>query len=187
LWQAWQYYPELVALLAETQVTGSPAWVGPILAPVGRRVLAGIVDLILNLALVVPLLVALYSLLPVQLIVQLTQFYQFVLQGMTPQTPSPPVPLWFEVLGNAIFLGMGTLYYTGFVAAHGRTPAKSLLRLQVVDAQGRKPAFLKALLRALVFVASVYIFYGIPLIFAFLNPQRRGLHDMVAGTYVVEL
>ena len=48
------------------------------------------------------------------------------------------------------------------------------------------PSLAKALIRAFVFVISVYFFYGIPLLYAFFHPQRRGLHDLAADTYVVE-
>ena len=72
-----------------------------------------------------------------------------------------------------------------FIAAHGQTPAKSLLRLRVVDQFGQKPDLLKVLLRAVVLIFSISLFF-IPLTYAFFNPQRRALHDFVAGTYVVE-
>ena len=77
------------------------------------------------------------------------------------------------------------LYFTGFHAAHGQTPAKALLRLRVVDSSGQKPGLAKALLRALALIFSMSLFF-IPLVYAFLNPQRRTLHDFVAGTYVVK-
>jgi len=76
------------------------------------------------------------------------------------------------------------VYMAGFHAAHGQTPAKAILRLRVVDQNGQKPAFLKALLRAMGFVVSFY-FYGILFFYVFFNPQRRSFHDFVAGTYVV--
>jgi uncharacterized RDD family membrane protein YckC len=77
------------------------------------------------------------------------------------------------------------LYFAGFLAAHGRTPAKSVLRLRVVDAQGRNPTFAMALLRGFVVMICVNL-WCLPMLYAFFNPQRRALHDIVAGTYVVE-
>jgi uncharacterized RDD family membrane protein YckC len=185
LWQAWQYYPELVALLAEMRATGLA--VGPVLAPVGRRILAGVLDLVLNLVLIMPLILVFYFFLPGDLLIRLFQYSQLILQGTSPLPQPPQIPFWFQAGYDAIFLGVGMLYYTGFHALHGHTPAKAVTRLRVVDAQGRKPPFLKVLLRALVFVVSVYVFYGIPLFYILLNPQRRALHDLVAGTYVVEM
>jgi uncharacterized RDD family membrane protein YckC len=180
-WNAWQHYPELVALLAEVQVSGAIAPSSlTVLAPFGRRVTAGVADIILSFALALPLaFVSVFSL-PVDLIVRMQLFYQ----GLIPAQPAFPV--WFIVLINGLCFFIPLLYFAGFIAAHGRTPAKSLLNLQVVDALGRKPAPAQALMRALIFMISVYFFYGIPLLYAFFNPQRRTLHDIAAGTYVVE-
>jgi uncharacterized RDD family membrane protein YckC len=77
------------------------------------------------------------------------------------------------------------LFLAGFLVAHGQTPAKALLRLRVVDQLGQKPGLLKCLLRTLVLIFSINLFF-IPLTYAFFNPQRRALHDFIAGTYVIE-
>ncbi len=77
------------------------------------------------------------------------------------------------------------VFFAGFVAAHGKTPGKALLRLRVVDQLGKKPDAAKVLLRTVVLLFSIYLFF-IPLTYAFFNPQRRALHDFIAGTYVVE-
>jgi uncharacterized RDD family membrane protein YckC len=181
-WNAWQHYPELVALLAEVHATGAiiPSAL-PVLAPFGRRVTACVIDLCLSFALAMPLaLVSIFSL-PVDLLVRMQDYYHNLTQVQ------PAFPIWFIAMFNLILFGLPFLYYAGFLAAHGRTPAKSIMHLQVVDALGRKPAFGQALMRAFVFMISVYFFYGIPLFYAFFNPQRRALHDIAAGTYVVEL
>ena len=183
-WHAWHFYPELVALLAEVRVSGVPSASVPVLAPMGRRSAAFLLDLVMSFILVVILWLMIYWLLPPALIARLILYTQAVLQGLTPAAPT--LPSWFEVAANVIFLVVPTLYYTGFHTAHGRTPAKSIFHLQVTDAEGRKPTLGKALIRALIFVLSVYFFYGIPLLYAFFNPQRRTLHDLAAGTYVVE-
>jgi uncharacterized RDD family membrane protein YckC len=151
---------------------------------VGRRVLAFLGDFLMSLLLIAPLTMLLYSLLPSDVLANYWFYIQAVSQGMT---ATNPVPLWFQVLGNIVMLIVPLAYYGGFHAVMGRTPAKSLLQIQVVDAQGNKPRFDKALLRAFIYSVSVYYFYGIPLFYAFLNPQRRALHDIAAGTYVVEL
>jgi uncharacterized RDD family membrane protein YckC len=44
---------------------------------------------------------------------------------------------------------------------------------------------MKSFLRALVLIFSMSLFF-IPFAYAFFNPQRRALHDFIAGTYVVE-
>jgi len=90
-----------------------------------------------------------------------------------------------RAIGSLIADSMLALYMTGFLAAHGRTPAKSIFRIKVVDQTGQKPSMAKALLRALVLVLSLGL-SGIPLLYAFFNPERRAFHDFIAGTYVVE-
>jgi uncharacterized RDD family membrane protein YckC len=179
-WQSWQTYPELVALLAEIQGTG--ALTGPtgrVIAPAIRRILACALDLILCSFLSSPILSVVMTL---SLPDWQAQFWQIVLQ---PQTPMSPQFVHYIMLSNIIFYVILVLYMTGFQAAHGQTPAKAIMRLRVVDQDGQKPGFTRAFLRALVFSASFY-FYGIPLFYAFFNPQRRALHDFAAGTYVVE-
>jgi uncharacterized RDD family membrane protein YckC len=184
IWHPWHFYPELVALLAEVRVTGMPPPPPPpatVLAPLGRRFLAGIVDLILVHILVMPLVLVSFFLLPVDVVSHL------ILQSMVQGYPQIQAPPWFEALINAIYFGGLVIYYAGFQALHGQTPAKALLHLRVVDEVGRKPTLVKALLRALVLVISLVPLWSIPLFATLFHPQRRGLHDLAAGTYVVEL
>ncbi len=180
-WRPWQQHPELVALLAEAQATGHEAAV-PVIAPLGRRIMAGLLDLVLSHLLLMPILFTSVFFLPVDLTARL------MLQGVLPQAGPIQFPFWFEMLVDVIYFGGLTLYYTGFHARHGRTPAKSIARLRVVDFNGARPSPLKAFLRATVFIICISPpLWGLPLAYAFLNPQRRTLHDMVAGTYVVEM
>jgi uncharacterized RDD family membrane protein YckC len=182
-WNPWQYYPALVALLAEVRVTGPAEAPLPVTAPLGRRATACCLDLILAFGLAVPPVVALVLLIPPDLLASFMHYSQAVLNG---QTPASPYPLWFLALFNGFCFFLPMLYFGGFVAAHGFTPGKSLLHLKVVDAQGRKPGLWQSLMRAFVFMVCVYYFFGIPLFYAFFNPQRRALHDVAAGTYVIE-
>jgi uncharacterized RDD family membrane protein YckC len=178
-WHSWHFYPELVALLAEVRVTGLPPAM-PVLAPMGKRFLAGILDLILCHILIMPLLFVSIFLLPVDMASHL------FLQSVLP--PGPPIqfPSWYELLADVIYFGGILLYYAGYQAVHGRTPAKALMHLRVVDEAGQKPPLPKALLRALILIVSIFPLWTIPLFAIFFNPQRRALHDLAAGTYVVE-
>ena len=187
LWRVWQYYPELVALLAEVRVTGAiPGLAGLVPAPFGRRILAGVADLILSFILILPPLFVCFLLLPPDFMAQSSQYWQAVLNGQILTDPPPQPPLGFEMAIDGLRFGSLVLYYAGFHALHGRTPAKSVLHLRVVDLEGRKPAPMKAFIRALVYAISIMPLWGLPLLYVFLNPQRRTLHDIVAGTYVVE-
>lgn len=179
-WQPWQTHPELVALLAEARVTSPvPGQLGLVIAPLGKRILAGISDLILSHILAAPII-------GVMLTLNVPNWEQQVsLALFQPQLPLPQSFVYYMILGNLITYTMLAFYMAGFHAAHGKTPAKAIMRIRVVDQNGNKPTFVKSFLRAVAMVVSLSL-YGIPLAYAFFNPQRRTFHDFVAGTYVVE-
>jgi uncharacterized RDD family membrane protein YckC len=180
-WNPWQNYPELVALLAEVHVTSPvPGIPGLAIAPAGRRIGAFVLDLILINILAYPLLYVVKTTSGIPNLEE--QFMQLLFQ---PENPVSPEVVFYAVISNLISYTVMALYFAGFHAIHGQTPAKGLLRLRVVDQSGAKPGPLKAFFRALVLILSMSLF-GLPLVYAFFNPQRRALHDLVANTYVVE-
>jgi uncharacterized RDD family membrane protein YckC len=189
-WHPWQNYPELIALLAEVQVTSPvPGQPGLLLAPLGQRTLAFAFDLIL---LIIPTLIVFYTMIlvcfpdwVVRDVVAFNQFVQDMESGhqhpFTPPDPPPYALITAELLHDLILI----LYFSGFVAAHGKTPGKSILHLRVVDQTGKKPTLVKSLVRAFVLVISLGLFL-IPFAYIFFNPQRRAFHDLLADTYVVK-
>jgi uncharacterized RDD family membrane protein YckC len=182
LWQPWQYYPELVALLAEVRGTGSglsAGYSGLVLAPLGRRAAAFLIDLIL-------IYIPVFIISLVTLIIGLPDvFIKWVVSASLGQYVALQVPPAYEAFFDFILFGSIALYTAGFLWAHGKTPGKAILRLRVVDQNGEKPSAARALLRGLVLSFSVCLYF-FPLLYVFLNPQRRALHDFVAGTCVVE-
>jgi len=179
LWHPWQYYPELVALLAEVRVTNPiPGQAGLVIAPLGKRVLAIIIDLILNAFLTFPILFALA-------LIYIPDWFIHSTVASVLSQPTPDLPFHDRIMGSLISDLILAFYLAGFHAVHGRTPGKSMLRLKVVDQTGQKPKFAKSLLRALVMIVSMGL-YGIPFAYVFFNPQRRAFHDFIADTYVVE-
>ncbi len=191
LWQPWQYFPELVALLAESKASPTlPGDMALVMAPMGRRILAFVLDMILAYILLIPIvLVTWLAVFPDAFVQGNVAMEALLLYGQQLQyTP----PILVQETMQLIFLSGITLYMAGFHFAHGRTPAKSLLRLRVVGPDGEKPDAMRALLRGLVLASILlmlsffpYLFF-FPLLYAFLNPQRRALHDVMAGTFVVE-
>jgi uncharacterized RDD family membrane protein YckC len=180
-WQPWQNFPELIALLAEVHVTSPvPGQPGLVIAPMGKRILACIMDLILSSILTSPIF---YVWLTYTVPNWQNVFTQVLLQ---PQTPLPEPIFFYVMICNLVSYLALALYTAGFHAAHGKTPGKSLLRLRVVDQNGQKPSLAKSLIRGLVYALSLNYLYGLPLLYAFFNPQRRTVHDLLAGTYVVE-
>ena len=178
-WKPWQTYPELIALLAEVHVTCPvPGLPGLVLAPFPRRVLAFGLDLVLISVLVTPIFITL------ALIFLPDWFVHYIVAAAQPPFTHPDVPSQAQIFANLISDFMLLLYFTLFQAAHGKTPAKQIFRLRVVDQRGQRPGLVKATLRALALIFSMSLFF-LPLAYAFFNPQRRSLHDFIAGTYVV--
>jgi uncharacterized RDD family membrane protein YckC len=182
IWEPWQHYPELVALLAEAKATSRGA--GLTIAPLGRRVLAGIADVVLGYILALPIIFVVFviSLITVpDLPGQMIQFY------LHPQNPVPePLVIYLVEVSNLIYCGVLTLYMAGFQAAHGRTPAKALMHLRVAAPDGGNPPLIRSLLRGLLFSLSVIYLYCFPLLYLMLSPHRRAFHDYAADTCVVE-
>ena len=179
-WQPWQHYPELVALLAEVHVTSPvPGQPGLVIAPMGRRMAAFIIDLVLISILLTPIFVTL------AIVFLPDWFVQYVVASSRTPFSFPDLPFAGTIVSDIIYDITVVGFFAGFCAAHGQTPGKALLRLRVVDQSGGKPSLMKSFLRGVVLIFSMNLFF-IPLTYAFFNPQRRALHDLVAGTYVVE-
>ena len=183
-WEPWQHYPELVALVAEAQAA-SPASgaVGLTIAPMTRRILAGVADVILSYILALPIIGGVLIVLILKVPSLQDQMIQLYLHPYKP-VPEPLLSFFVEVY-YLTFYPVLTLYMAGFQAVHGQTPAKALMHLRVVGPDGGKPPFARSLLRGLLFSLSVYL-YCFPLLYVLLNPHRRAFHDYTADTCVVE-
>ena len=85
---------------------------------------------------------------------------------------------------GAVWLGLAVLWqFAGNLA--GGTPGKKILGLAVVTADGSFPGFGRALVRALGWLLSTP-FANFGFVVALFNARTRALHDILAGTYVVE-
>lgn len=178
-WHPWQYYPELVALLAEARVSGAAE--GPpgcVIAPIWRRILAWGLDMTFLSILLIPFGAMLEQIMP------LREVLRAMSDPVALQTLSGPLLAQVVAL-EFIINGCLVLYLTAFHTTLGFTPAKALLRIRVVNEIGQKPRPISAFIRALLLILSVNLFF-IPLAYAFLSPQRRTFHDLIARTYVVD-
>jgi uncharacterized RDD family membrane protein YckC len=97
-------------------------------------------------------------------------------RGVTPGAMIADGVLWLALA--ALWQYLGNL--------HGATPGKRLMGLRVVLADGSEPGRARALTRALawLFLSTPFANFGFWL--SLFNPRMRALHDLVAGTYVVE-
>lgn len=185
-WNDWQSYPELIALLAEVHVTSPvPGQPSMIIAPIGRRMAAFVLDLILVMLLYLPIIITIVLIWMPDLCTRYLQYVSAAVAANQPTLTPFEVPQSEEIAIDLVFDFVLLLYMFGFQLAHGRTPAKSLLRMRVVDETGAKPGPVKILLRTLILIFSIKLFF-IPLAYAFFNPQRRTFHDFLVGTYVIE-
>ena len=90
-----------------------------------------------------------------------------------------------------IGLGVGLIVYlynnVYLVATKGASIGKNFMKLKVTDLEGKYPiGYGKALLREVVgkFVSSIILYLGYLLIIV--DERKQGLHDKIAGTYVIK-
>ncbi|MBN1530496.1 MAG: RDD family protein [Thermoleophilaceae bacterium] len=89
-------------------------------------------------------------------------------------------------IGGALFVVWSCGYFVTFWSTTGQTPGARVMRLRVVRAGGGRLSAGRALLRVVYLTLA-----AIPLLLGFapvlVDERRRGLHDMLAGTVVVEV
>jgi uncharacterized RDD family membrane protein YckC len=90
-----------------------------------------------------------------------------------------PVIFWAVMLVILVFL-----YCFIFVAARGQTPGKRLVGVRVVTWYGEPPTLARSLLRTVGYLLSAGLLW-LGFIWIGFDREKRGLHDWIAGTYVV--
>jgi uncharacterized RDD family membrane protein YckC len=91
-----------------------------------------------------------------------------------------------SLLWLVVILAVSLAYFPWFWARGGQTPGMKLFRLRVVrDADGGPISGTAAVLRLLGFWVNSVVFY-IGFIWIFVDKRRRGWHDLIAGTVVIE-
>ncbi|MCB9752488.1 MAG: RDD family protein [Myxococcales bacterium] len=94
-------------------------------------------------------------------------------------------------LGNVLvwlapLLVMASLYTVLFTALMGRTPGQRAVGLVVISRRGERPRWHVAVLRLLGLLLGA-IPAGLGAIWIAIDREKRGLHDHIAGTYVVRV
>ena len=79
------------------------------------------------------------------------------------------------------------LAYQVLLTAHGQTLGKKVFGLKVVRADGSAPGFGTALLRQTVGYFVSNLLFGLGFLWVAFEPNNRGWHDLIAGTYVVSI
>jgi uncharacterized RDD family membrane protein YckC len=88
----------------------------------------------------------------------------------------------YALLTVALLIGL--LYGFLFTAATGATVGKRLLGLRVINVYGEKPQPWRTATRCLGVLLSAALL-GLGLLWIGFDREKRGLHDWLAGTYVI--
>jgi uncharacterized RDD family membrane protein YckC len=140
-----------------------------VLASIGKRFAALIVDSILVGVVSVPIAFAIMAFL-----------------SSTPNEPPSEETVTLYMLAMIGALGLWVLFYmTWFVGRFGATPGKMLLGIKIVRSDGSPVSYLRAFARFWAHQLSANIMY-IGFIIALFDEQRRGLHDHICDTRVIE-
>jgi uncharacterized RDD family membrane protein YckC len=93
-----------------------------------------------------------------------------------------------EIAFGGLHLSGTTLFWVGYLllfwTVSGRTPGKAVLGLRVVTRDGRRLSLGRSLLRLVGYVLSTILLY-LGFLWVAIDARQRGLHDYLAGTYVV--
>ncbi|WP_052132626.1 RDD family protein [Paenibacillus polymyxa] len=89
-----------------------------------------------------------------------------------------------------LFLIGSFCYFLLLEGLTGYTLGKFVLRIQVVNGEGRPPGMIKSLIRTLIHLVDTnpLLFWGLPAgICVLVTPRKQRIGDMVANTYVVKV
>ena len=106
--------------------------------------------------------------------------------------PSEPTPgtagVFAGLFGAAQFLiwAIEIAYFVGLTGSYGATLGKMVLGLLVVDANGQKISFGKAVLREIIGKWVSGIVFGLGYLWVAFDGKKQGWHDKIAGTFVVK-
>jgi uncharacterized RDD family membrane protein YckC len=101
---------------------------------------------------------------------------------------TPEVALeWLEsAAGMTLSVFIEIAYFTLYVGHSGQTPGKKLLRLKIIRTNGEDVGFGLAVVRWIGQAIS-FLALGIGYLMIAFTRNKQGLHDKIAGTYVVRL
>lgn len=83
-----------------------------------------------------------------------------------------------------IYYGFMFLYFLVFHQLFGKTIGKMITKTRVVSIRQKKPAFLEQLIRTTGYAVSA-LPLGLGFILMVFRKDRRALHDLMSGTYVM--
>ena len=103
------------------------------------------------------------------------------------------VDLWIDLvlatdpallMGLVLFFAIGMIYLLVFHGIRGRTLGMQVMKMKVIDVYGDPPSPARAAARCAGYLASAAtLFLGF--LWIGFDSEKRGLHDWIAGTYVI--
>ena len=90
-----------------------------------------------------------------------------------------------QMLDALLFIGFRIAYNTWFIGSSNATPGKSMMSLSVIRSDGSDVSYGIAFVRSLAEFLCIATF-GIGYIIAAFDDQKRGLHDHICGTRVIQ-
>jgi uncharacterized RDD family membrane protein YckC len=88
------------------------------------------------------------------------------------------------VMGLVLMLAIGMTYLIVFHIVLGRTLGMRVLKIKIIDVYGDPPSPARSLARCAGYLAGVAtLFLGF--LWVGFDSEKRGLHDWIAGTYVI--
>lgn len=87
--------------------------------------------------------------------------------------------------GLGLTLAIGSIYAMVFQVTRAATPGMRLLKTRIIDLYGDPPSTARSLARTGGYLAGV-VTLGLGYLWIGFDSEKRGLHDWIAGTYVVK-
>jgi uncharacterized RDD family membrane protein YckC len=89
------------------------------------------------------------------------------------------------LMALGLFTAIGSIYLFVFQVTMGRTLGMHVLKLRVIDVFGDAPSNTRCAIRTAGYVANALTFF-LGFLWIGFDSEKRGLHDWIAGTYVVK-
>ncbi len=92
----------------------------------------------------------------------------------------------FSIFGDILIIIIPVIYIIGFWSLTGQTPGKAALGIKIIRLDGTDIVLGNAVLRLIGYIISFIIFY-IGFLMIGWHRKKRGLHDIIAGTVVINV
>ena len=96
----------------------------------------------------------------------------------------PGLSLWPLLLNIILFFTLGTFYFAYMHSKNKQTIGKKILKIELVQNDGKNLTMVKAVFRFFVKVLSMLLFC-LPFLPILFNKQKQGLHDMVVNSLTI--